>query len=73
MSTTADNRHATNQGEALPVVVFLWVYRFLRMMKTMSCGVGQQIEKRSLPSGLPSELGVSGWYYEVEADPLPSL
>lgn len=61
MSATVDNVYATDQGEALPVVIFLWVDRFLSMA-TMSCGVEALAEKRSLPSGLPSELGVSGWH-----------
>lgn len=73
MSATAGNRHATNQGEALPAVIFLRVNRFLQMKVTMSRGAGPQTEKRSLPSGLPSEPGVSGWHYEVEADLLLSL
>lgn len=60
MSATVDNVYATDQGEALPVVIFLWVDRFLSMA-TMSCGVEALAEKRSLPSGLP-ELGVSGWH-----------
>jgi len=59
MPATVDNVYATDQGEALPVVIFLWVDRFL-WMATMSCGVEALAEKRSLPSGLPSELGVSG-------------
>lgn len=64
---TVDNLHATYQGEALPAVVLLWVNRFLRMTMTMSCGVGPQTKKRSLPSGLPSGPGAADWDYEVEA------
>jgi len=36
MSVTVDDRHATYQGEALPVIIFLWVNRSLRMAVTMS-------------------------------------
>lgn len=61
MPATVDNVYATDQGEALPVVIFLWVDRFL-WVATMSYGVEGLAGKRSLPSGPPSELGVSGWH-----------
>ena len=48
MTATTDDGHATNQGEVLPVVIFLGVNRFLKNMLTMSSGVEPQTEKTEL-------------------------
>ena len=48
MLATMDNGHATDQGEALPVITFLRVNRFLKITRTMSSGVESQTEKTEL-------------------------
>ena len=42
MPATVDSRRVTDQGEALPAIVFIWVNSFLRMTMTMSLVVGSR-------------------------------